>query len=122
VTTRVDVKGAARLASTLDGAARQLGDLRAAAGEAGRIVTSAAAHMAPRRTGRLASSLAPEVDGSAVVVGTDVVYGPPIHNGWVRHNIEPNPFLADALDRTSADWVGAYVAGVDDALASVEGV
>lgn len=117
-----NIKGADRLAATLDDAASKLADMGEAAGAAGRIISDAAAATAPHRSGALAGSIGPDVSGSDVVVGTDIVYGPPIHNGWSAHGIEPNPFLERATDRTEAQWVGAYLTGVNDALASVEGV
>jgi hypothetical protein len=95
-----NIKGAARLAATLDAAARKLGDLGEAAGAAGRIISDASAATAPHRTGALAGSVGPEVSGSDVVVGTDIVYGPPIHNGWLAHGIAPNPFLERGTQRT----------------------
>jgi hypothetical protein len=123
VITGIEVKGVDRLASTLDDAARQLGDLREAGTEAGRIITSVAAMTAPRRTGALAGSVAAEVvEGGGVVVGSDLIYAPPIHNGWAAHGISPQPFLADALDSSEGQVVEVYAKAVTAAVADVEGV
>jgi hypothetical protein len=121
VITSIDLKGAERFSSTLEGAAHDLGDLRDAGTEAGRIVADLAAATAPRRTGQLASSVRPEVDGNAVAIGSDLVYALPIHNGWAAHNIAPQPFLDDAVRAGEAQWVGAYERAVSVALEGVEG-
>jgi thiamine monophosphate kinase len=115
------LQGAARLSSTLEDAAAALSDLSAPAAEAGRIITSVAASTAPRRTGALAGSVAAEVVDGAAVVGSDLIYAPPIHNGWAAHRIRPQPFLEDAARTSEAQWVGAYEKAVDRALAGVEG-
>lgn len=121
MTETVTLKGVATFVSTLDGAASAVKDLHDAADAAGRIVASLAATTAPRKSGRLASSVLPEVDASNVVVGSDLVYAPPIHNGWVAHNIAPNPFLATALDRLEPRVVAEYQKAVTAALGGVEG-
>jgi hypothetical protein len=121
VITSIDVKGAERFASTLDKAAHDLEHLEVPGGEAGRIIADLAAATAPRLTGRLAGSVAPEVAGNAVTVGSDLVYALPIHNGWAAHNIRPQPFLDDAVRASEAQWVGAYEKAVGAALESVEG-
>ena len=122
MTEAVTLKGFARFVETLAAATAALDDLSGAADTSGRIVANLASTTAPRLTGRLAASLVPEVEKSSVVVGTDVIYGPPIHNGWVAHNIRPQPFLATAFDRTQGQVVAAYDKAVGAALGQVEGV
>ena len=58
----------------------------------------------------------------AAEAGADLIYAPPIHNGWAAHNISPNPFLATALDRESNQVLAIYGRSVTDALGQVEGV
>src|SRR5262249_62281525 len=99
-----------------------LARLQGAPAQAGRMVSSLASPPAPRLPGRLASSVMPEVERSNVVVGSDLIYGPPIHNGWAAHNIRPQPFLATALDRTEGQVLEAYDKAVAGVLATVEGV
>lgn len=70
--------------------------------EAGRIVATKAVPEAPVRTGRLARSIrfkATNRDWSYVKAGTAraVPYANPIHWGWRKHGIKPNPFLWRAL-------------------------
>jgi hypothetical protein len=122
VITGYNLKGADRLAATLDDAARQLGDLRDANAEAANTVESVAALTAPRRTGALAGSVVGEVVEGGAQIGSDLIYAPVIHNGWAAHHIAPQPFLLDAAERTTAQWVGAYDKAVNAALEGVEGV
>jgi len=123
VITGLTLKGADRLEATLGQAGDALANLEQASAEAGQIVTSLAAVTAPRLTGALAGSIQPEVaeNGNEVTIGSDLIYAPPIHNGWAAHNIAPQPFLRDAADRSQARWVGAYMAALDRAVTGVEG-
>ena len=120
--TGIEIKGAERFASTTAEAAGKLADLSGAGAEAGRIVADLAAATAPRRTGALAASVQPEVAENVATIGSDLVYAPPIHNGWAAHNIRPQPFLDDAVRSSEAQWVGAYDKALQTAIDTVEGV
>jgi hypothetical protein len=39
-----------------------------------------------------------------------------IHFGWPGHNIEPQPFLYDAIERRSGDVIVRYARGIDGLL------
>jgi hypothetical protein len=53
-------------------------------------------------------------ESSAVTAGSrSVPYAGPIHFGWPRHNIKPQPFLYDAADRRINDVVNVYEKRVD---------
>ena len=43
-----------------------------------------------------------------------VPYAGVIHFGWPRHNIEPQPFLYDALDRRSDEVIKLYEDRITD--------
>jgi hypothetical protein len=98
--TSVKVVGEERLQATLRQAAKQLGDIDATAAAA--TITAAVPSTAPRRTGRLAGSF---TSGKGTIT-SPLVYAVPIHWGRPAHNIEPNPFVYRAADRTEAKWVG----------------
>jgi hypothetical protein len=56
----------------------------------------------PKRTGALAASIR-RAKGSTKAAtvragGARVPYAGPIHFGWKKHGISPQPFLSDALD------------------------
>jgi hypothetical protein len=63
-------------------------------------VADAARVRAPRRSGDLRDSVQVDVTatGGTVTFGAGLEYGGPIHFGWRERNIEPQPFLYDALD------------------------
>lgn len=95
--------------------------------ESARIVLRTAETLVPRRTGTLASTMkvARTKHGSAVRAGgPNVRYGLPIHwgwardwksayaratkKGWIQKNIEPQPFLADALGYNRQQVIDTY--------------
>jgi hypothetical protein len=92
-----------------------LTDLKATHGEAAEIVEDRATAIAPRRTGRLAADIrsSGQAAGGVVRAGrARVRYAGVIHFGWAAHNIEPQPFLYDALDDRRDEVVAAYNDGV----------
>ena len=61
--------------------------------------------------GRLARSIRASATTHTAVVragGAGVPYAPPIHWGWPKHNIKPNPFLYDALDERAVEVYALY--------------
>ena len=121
MSAQVTVTGDRRLAATLDAAAGDLGDMRDAAGAAGRIITAAARGRAPRRTGRLSASLSASVDASGATVSAGRVYAGVIHYGWAARHITGHPFLTGAADVTRPAWLPAYERSVAAALDQVKG-
>ena len=59
-------------------------------------VLAVARRRARRRTGRMAASLNVTRTAGRARIGSPLVYAAVQHAGWPRHNISPNPFLADA--------------------------
>jgi hypothetical protein len=47
---------------------------------------------------------------------TSVPYAGPIHFGWPAHNIEPTPFLYDALDQRRSEVIDLYEQRVGDLI------
>lgn len=87
----------------------------------GRTVEEAAEAIAPRRTGRLATSMRSSGTNTMAVVragGARVPWAGPVHWGWPsRPNpargwrggpIEENPFIAIAAGRTEPQWLDHY--------------
>lgn len=84
-----------------------------------RIVLPVARQEAPRISGRLAGDLRATATQrvARVSVGrTRVPYAGPIHWGWRRRNIAPNPFIRRAVDRTETQIERAYEGAVSRAL------
>jgi hypothetical protein len=120
----VQIEGLNALARTMRKAGEDLADLKDANRAAGDIVASAAAAMAPRRTGRLASSIRPaRAAGRASVMAgrASVPYAPPIHWGWPARHIAAQPFLSNAAQQTESIWLPKYLADVQAALDKVTG-
>lgn len=83
--------------------------------KAAQIVADAAAQRAPRRTGRLRDSVraTARVTGGRVAFGggrgrMGIEYGGPIHFGWPRRNIKPQPFVYDVLDERRQKVLTVY--------------
>lgn len=76
-----------------------------------KIVEKRARQIVPRRTGALADTLRSSgtMKGARVRAGfARVPYAGPIHFGWARRNISPQPFLYDALDDRRREVLDAY--------------
>jgi hypothetical protein len=121
-TVTVTLEGGDNLTRTLEGAARDLGDLSPAHRRAADLVAQAARARAPRRSGRLASTIQGRGDreGAAVVVGA--VYAGVQEYGWAARRIPAQPYLNPAAEATTTAWTGEYQAEVQDILGTVKGV
>ncbi|MFT3877423.1 MAG: hypothetical protein QM708_13520 [Propioniciclava sp.] len=121
----VKVEGAAQLRRTLRKAGIDISTLKAAHAQAGKIAAGGGQDQAPRRTGRLASTIRSSgtSTGSIIRAGyARVPYANPIHWGWPRRNISPNPFLTDGAQQTEPEWIEVYQAAIDEALNQVKGI
>lgn len=85
---------------------RELNNVIRAAAEP---VRAEAARRAPRRSGRLASSIRLSASGNRVSLVSRLPYANPIHWGWRKHGIKANPFMERAAVARAAD-VGDRVA------------
>ena len=88
-------------------------DLKDAHQRAGQIVVVAATGAAPRRTGRLAGKHKASRAKARARVTVNTVYANPVHWGWPRHGISPNPWLYEAAIRTEPVWLPVYEADVN---------
>jgi hypothetical protein len=52
---------------------------------------------------------------------TTVPYANPIHWGWVRRNIRPNPFVSVAAQQTEPIWTEVYWAWLQKIIQQIEG-
>lgn len=85
--------------------------------DAAEIVAVEARGIVPVLSGRLRN----KIKAGATTKGGDVrvsglPYANPIHFGWRKHNIRPNPFLYNALDSRTAEVIEAYSRGIGDLL------
>jgi hypothetical protein len=116
------LKAAVRDLSKLDADARvEIKTLNLAAAEA---IARDAAVRAPRRLGLLADSIkskATAFSASVTAGGPLVPYAAPIHWGWPRRNIAPQPFMYEALDARRDEVVAAYEKGMQKLADKVQG-
>lgn len=113
----VELEGGPQLRRAFDKMEDRAADLRQPAREAAETVEHEAESLVPVLTGRLRESIRSTVsrNRSAVIAGNNrlVPYAGPIHFGWRDRNIEPHPFLYDALDRRRDEVVERYRAHVE---------
>lgn len=121
---QVEAKGVKRLARTLKQAGNDLQDLKRANRQAEAMVLAAALSKVPRRTGTLASTgrQASGAGKATVRFGSArVPYANPIHWGWPKRNIRPNPFLWNAVQETRVLWLEEYARNIQEIMDTVEG-
>lgn len=112
VDTRIEIQGLREL----NRAFRRLGsdattELKGVHGEGAKIVERRARQIVPIRTGTLKGTLRSSgtMRGANVKAGfARVPYAGPIHFGWRKRNIKPQPFLYDALDDRRAEVLRVY--------------
>lgn len=121
-TVRID--GARQLRRELRAASGDLDRMKAAHSAAATAVAIAAAAAAPRRTGRLASTVRGSGTNTMATIRAGyarVPYANPIHWGWPRRGIRANPWMSETAQRTQPQWVGIYADRVQAILDSIRG-
>lgn len=86
-------------------------------------VAARARDIVPHLTGTLAASIratATQKEGAVLAGSRAVPYAGPIHFGWPRRNISPQPFLYDALDDRRDDVVDIYNERVEDLVRALD--
>lgn len=120
----VRVEGGAKLRRTLREAGEGLGDLRRAHKDAATIAADASAQLAPKRSGRLARDIraAGLATRGEVRAGRKAIpYANPIHWGWFKRNIKPNPFISRGAQDSEGRWLPVYERALDETIKKVEG-
>lgn len=94
--------------------------IKAANLQAARAVAEQGKAEVPVRSGRLQKSIRPGATPRYGLVragtGVRVPYAGPIHFGWFRHHILPQPFLYKALDKRIREVYAAYTKQIDKAI------
>jgi hypothetical protein len=100
-------------------------EMNAAAKQSGDSVLRMSQDLVPVRTGRLRNSikLSSTTKGIVIKAGNErnVPYANPIHWGWFRRNIKPQPFFIKALGYTRQEVYENYYRAVDDLIKSKAG-
>ena len=127
--TQYEVQGAKQLIKTLRQAGIDLDDLKPVHADAAAVVEAAASPKAPRRSGRMVATIRTAATKRSGVIragnnrksATGVPYAAPIHWGWLKRGIKPNPWLTRAAKDSEPQWLGKYEAFVDKVLNKVKG-
>lgn len=121
----VQVRGARQLRASLKKAGKDLQDMKAAHAAVAALVAAAAAQRAPKRTGRLATSIRGSGTTTAAVIRAgfkSVPYAGPIHWGWPARGIAAQPFLSEAATGSEGAWLPIYEGAVEAAIDQVKGI
>ena len=97
-------------------------EIKAAGSEAGDLVANQARTLAPVRTGKLRNSIrvSKALNKVSVSAGNNksVPYANPIHWGWFKRNIKPQPFFVKALGITRDEVYRNYYRTIDTLIAT----
>ena len=97
-------------------------EIKAAGSEAGELVAGQARALAPVRSGALRNSIrvSRALNRVSVSAGNNksVAYANPIHWGWFKRNIKPQPFFVKALGITRDEVYQNYYRSLDKLIAS----
>lgn len=122
------IGGASNLARTLRRAGVEVAELKPVNRDAAEIGMQQAIADAPRRSGNLRQTLRVGATNRAGVIRagnnrqTGVPYANPIHWGWFKRGIMPNPFVAEAAQKTESRWVALYERFADRVLNKIKGI
>lgn len=112
-TPQIQVTGARELRAALKAMGADLADLKAIHREAAESVADSARSRVPIVSGTLLGTIRTSVrqTGASVMAGGGrrrVPYAGPIHFGWHRRHIVPQPFLYDAMDDRRDEVAAKY--------------
>jgi len=96
--------------------------IKAAGSEAGELVANQARQLVPVRTGNLRNSIrvSKALNKVSITAGNNrsVPYANPIHWGWFKRNIKPQPFFVKALGITRDEVYQNYYRSLDKLIAT----
>jgi HK97 gp10 family phage protein len=118
----VKVKGYRQAIKALQAIGVPASEIKAAGSEAGELVANQARSLAPVRTGALRNSIrvSKALNRVSVSAGNNrsIPYANPIHWGWFRRNIKPQPFFIKALGITRDEVYRNYYRSLDKLIQS----
>jgi HK97 gp10 family phage protein len=118
----IKVKGYKQAIRALQAIGVPAAEIKAAGSEAGEIVANEARALAPVRSGRLRNSIRVSKALTRVSVSAgnnrSVPYANPIHWGWFKRNIKPQPFFIKALGITREEVYQNYYKTLDRLIAN----
>jgi len=97
-------------------------EIKAAGTAAGELVAAEARTLVPVRTGTLRDTIrvSKALNKVSISAGNSgkVPYANPIHWGWFKRHIRPNPFFAKALGITRTEVFNTYYAQINKLIAT----
>lgn len=111
VSVSMQLRGVRELSRALRSAGGDLDDLKTTNRQAADVVSPVAAQLAPKRTGRLASTVRSGATRRAGVVRAGkkaVPYAGVINYGWPKRNIKASLFMNRAAKQTEPQWTQIY--------------
>ena len=119
-TSGIKVKGLRSSIKALQAIGVDAKDIKSAGNEAGEIVAREARTLAPVRTGALRNTIRTSKALNKVTVSAGnngrVPYANPIHWGWFKRNIKPQPFFIKAIGLTRDDVYQDYLRELSDLI------
>lgn len=113
----IKTQGLAKLNRAMKAAGNDAEDNRELMYRLGNIVAEEAKRLAPVRSGALRDAIRAGKGKTKAVVRAgfrSVPYAPVIHYGWSEHNIEPQPYLLQALMNKREQVIAEYEDGIAD--------
>jgi HK97 gp10 family phage protein len=118
----IKVAGLKQAIKALQAIGVPVAEIKAAGSQAGEIVAGQARALAPVRSGALRNSIrvSKALNRVSVSAGNNksVSYANPIHWGWFKRNIKPQPFFVKALGITRDEVYQNYYRTLDKLIAS----
>lgn len=121
-TSGIKVKGLKSSIKALQAIGVEAAEIKQAGNDAGEIVAREARNLVPVRSGRLRSTIrtSKALNKVSVSAGNNgkVPYANPIHWGWFKRNIKPQPFFTKALGITRDEVYQNYYRSIDKLIAT----
>lgn len=118
----IKVKGYKQAIKALQAIGVPAAEIKAAGSEAGELVANQARALVPVRSGALRNSIrvSKALNRVSVSAGNNrsIPYANPIHWGWFRRNIKPQPFFVKALGITRDEVYRNYYRSLDRLIAN----
>ena len=116
-TSGIKVKGLKSSIKALQAIGVDAAEIKAAGNEAGEIVAREARNLVPVRSGNLRNSIrvSKALNKVSISAGNNgkVPYANPIHWGWFKRNIKPQPFFTKALGITRDEVYQNYYRSIN---------
>lgn len=113
----IKVKGLKSAIKALQEIGVPAAEIKAAGSEAGELVANQARELVPVRSGNLRNTIrvSKALNKVSVLAGNNVrvPYAGPIHWGWAKRNIQPQPFFVKALGVTRDQVYQNYYASLN---------